>query len=59
MKTIRAASMWNNHTVMEYEVNGKDFSVTGDFYYNKKKARFEHVHVGPRGGQYLIIWLWR
>lgn len=54
MKTIKADAYWA-HT-LEYAVNGKDYSVTGDFYYNKKKKRLEHVHIGPRGGEYLIIW---
>lgn len=56
MKTIKADEMWNNHTVMRYEVNGKEFNVTGEFYYNKKKKRFEHTHIGERGGEYLIIY---
>ena len=54
IKTIKADAYWS-HT-LEYTVNGKGYSVTGEFYYNKKKDRLEHVHEGPRGGEYLIVW---
>lgn len=54
MKTIKADSYWSN--TLEYTINGKDYSVTGEFYYNKKKDRIEHIHIGKRGGEYLIIW---
>ena len=54
MKTIKADCYWSN--TLEYTINGKAYSVTGEFYYNKKKDRIEHIHEGPRGGQYLIVW---
>lgn len=25
-------------------------------YYNKKKQRYEHEHIGKRGGKTLIFW---
>lgn len=54
MKTIKADCYWSN--TLEYTINGKEYSVTGEFYYNKKKDRIEHIHEGPRGGEYLIVW---
>lgn len=56
MKTIKANFMENHFTWLNYEVNGKDFNVNGDFFYNDKKKRFEHVHIGPRGGEYLVVY---
>ena len=40
---------------IEYTIGKKRYEVQGEFYYNKKKERLEHLHEGPRGGQYLII----
>lgn len=54
IKTIKADTYWA-HT-LEYTINGKEYSVTGEFDYNKEKDRIEHIHIGPRGGEYLIIW---
>ena len=54
MKVIKADAYWS-HT-LEYTIGKKEYSVTGEFYYNKKKDRIEHLHEGPRGGQYLIVW---
>ena len=54
MKTIKADAYWA-HT-LEYTINGKEYSVTGEFDYNKEKDRIEHIHIGPRGGESLIIW---
>lgn len=54
MRTIKADSYWSN--TLEYTINGKVYSVTGEFYYNKKKDRIEHIHEGKRGGEYLIVW---
>ena len=53
-KIIQGTDHWGN--VFEYEINGKQFSIQGELYYNKKKERYEHIHVGPRGGEYLIWW---
>ena len=55
MKTIKAIEMSGNNSCMIYEVNGVEYNVTGEFYYNKKKRRYEHTHIGKRGGEYLII----
>ena len=41
---------------MSYTIGNKEYEVSGEFYYNKAKDRIEHVHEGPKGGQYLIIW---
>lgn len=54
MKVIKADCYWSN--TLEYTINGKAHSVTGEFYYNKKKDRIEHIHEGKRGGEYLIVW---
>lgn len=40
----------------EYEVNGKEYWVQGELYYNKKKERYEYIHEGSRGGEVLIFW---
>lgn len=40
---------------MEYEVNGKQYWVQGEHYYNRRKERYEHTHYDPRGGEYLIV----
>ena len=53
-KIIQGTDHWGN--VFEYEINGKQFSIQGELYYNKKRERYEHIHVGPRGGEYLIWW---
>jgi|GEM_PF-1553287 len=53
-KIIEGTDHWGN--VFEYEINGKQYSIQGELYYNKKKERYEHIHVGPRGGEYLIWW---
>lgn len=42
--------------VVSYEVNGKKYWVQGELYWNKKRNRLEHTHIGPRGGEYLIYW---
>ena len=39
---------------MVYTVYGKEYTVSGEFEYNRAKGRYEHVHVGPRGGETLI-----
>lgn len=53
-KIIEGTDHWGN--IFEYEINGKQYSIQGELYYNKKKERYEHIHVGPRGGEYLIWW---
>lgn len=40
----------------EYEVNGASFWVQGELAYNRNKKRYEHEHIGVRGGKYLIVW---
>lgn len=56
MKTIKADDMYNKHRVMEFTICGYQNSCTGEFYYNKKKKRYEHIASGPRGGRYLVVW---
>ena len=41
---------------MAYTVNGKTYEVFGEFYYNEAKRRYEHTHIGKRGGETLITW---
>ena len=53
-KIIQGTDHWGN--VFEYEINGKQYSIQGELYYNKERERYEHIHVGPRGGEYLIWW---
>lgn len=55
MKTVRATEMSSDKRCMIYDVNGVEYNVTGEFYYNVKKSRYEHIHVGKRGGEYLVI----
>ena len=55
MKTKRGKS-YNKTDYFEYEVNGKEYWVQGELYYNKKKERYEHIHEGSRGGEVLIFW---
>ncbi len=40
---------------LEYTIGKKRHSVDGEFHYNQKKDRMEHIHLGPKGGQYLVI----
>ena len=54
MKVIKADAYWSN--TLEDTIGKNEYSVTGEFYYNKKKDRIEHIHEGKRGGEYLIIW---
>lgn len=54
MKTKKGVSRNGNY--FTYEVNGKEYWVQGELYYNKDKSRFEHVHIGVRGGETLIFW---
>lgn len=55
MKTIKANYESSSHFV-SYEVNGEYFEGWGEFFFNKKKNRYEHEHIGKRGGKYLIVW---
>ena len=55
MRTIKAESDSRSDFVV-YRVNGKEYEVWGEFYFNKKKNRYEHTHIGKRGGEYLIVW---
>ena len=58
MKTIKADEFTGSSQsgTMSYTIGKKEYEVSGEFDYNRKKDRIEHVHIGPRGGQYLIIW---
>ena len=55
MKTIKADNE-SNRNFVSYEINGEYFEVWGEFSFNKKKNRWEHEHIGKRGGKYLIVW---
>lgn len=55
MRTIKAMSD-SNRNYCAYEINGKEYEVYGEFSFNKKKNRYEHIHIGKRGGEYLIVW---
>ena len=57
MRTKRADSFEKDFGMsytMVYTVYGKEYTVSGEFEYNRAKGRYEHVHVGPRGGETLI-----
>ena len=53
-KVIRGISKVGNY--FDYEVNGKEYWAQGELYFNKDKNRYEHTHIGKRGGTYLIVW---
>lgn len=55
MKTKRGNS-YNKAMYFDYYVNGKYYWVQGEMYYNKKRKRYEHEHIGARGGRTLIFW---
>lgn len=55
MRAKRGIS-YNSMSYFDYEVNGKYYWVQGELYYNNKKNRYEHVHIGARGGETLIFW---
>lgn len=56
MKTIKGTTLDTQTNYFEYEVGGASFWVQGELAYNEKKKRFEHEHIGVRGGVYLIYW---
>lgn len=58
MKTIKADEFTGNSQsgTMSYTIGKKEYEVSGEFYYSRSKNRIEHVHIGPRGGEYLIVW---
>lgn len=57
---IKKADSFEKHNhqgdCMTYTINGKTYEVYGEFYYNKEKCRYEHTHIGKRGGEMLITW---
>lgn len=55
MKTKRGKD-YNKEDYFTYEINGKEYWVQGELYYNKKNKRYEHTHIGPKGGETLIYW---
>lgn len=57
MKRIKANSVnkCNSGYYIEYEVNGKEFWAQGEFYYDKKRGIYTHIHEGVRGGNYEIV----
>jgi hypothetical protein len=38
-----------------YQVRGQIYFAI-ETTYNEKKKRTEAIHVGPRGGKYLVVW---
>lgn len=58
MKIIKANYFSGNcyYGTLSYTIGKQDYDVCGEFYYNSKKDRYEHVHFGRRGGVYLIVW---
>lgn len=55
MKTKRG-NTYNRQAYFDYEINGKEHNIQGELYYNKKKERYEHTHIGARGGETLVFW---
>ena len=55
MKTIKADKE-STRNFVSYEINGEYYEAWGEFFFNKKKNRWEHEHIGKRGGKYLIVW---
>lgn len=55
MKRIKAdfSEHLSNGIYVSYTVNGKEFFAQGEFYYDGK--HYHHTHIGPRGGEYDII----
>jgi len=56
MTTIKGTTADTRSGYFEYEVNGASFWVQGELAYNGNKQRYEHEHIGVRGGKYLIYW---
>lgn len=54
IKTIRGTYRQGDY--FEYRVGNKEYWVQGEVSYNRAKERYEHLHEGARGGQYLIVW---
>ena len=53
MRTIKADEMITGYnSTLHYTINGKSYSVSGEFYYNRIRKRFEHIHAGKRNGMY-------
>ena len=55
IRTKRGNS-YNKEYYFTYEINKIEYWVQGDLYYNIKKSRYEHIHVGKKGGETLIFW---
>lgn len=53
-RTIRGT--YHRGDYFEYQIGNKEYWVQGELSYNRAKERYEHVHEGARGGQYLIVW---
>jgi hypothetical protein len=56
MKTIKGYSKDTKTNFFDYYFKKKMFWVQGELLYNEKKKRYEHIHIGKRGGEYLIVW---
>lgn len=53
-RTIKGT--YRNRDYFEYRIGNNEYWIQGELYYNRKKERYEHIHEGPRGGEYLIVW---
>lgn len=56
MRTKRGTGYNPRTQHFTYEINGKEYWVQGENYYNCEKKRYEHIHIGSRGGETLIFW---
>lgn len=55
-KTIKGDYYNPQLEYFEYSFKGQFIWVQGELAFNKEKNRYEHVHLGRRGGRYLIYW---
>lgn len=59
MKEIRATEFgfsFGTSYSMVYEIEGQEFNVSGEFFYNREKSRYEHIHICPDCSEILIFW---
>lgn len=43
---------------MQYTIDGKVYTISGEFYYNKRKQRFEHEHWFDDEGEKTLTIYW-
>lgn len=56
MKIIKGESFNTRTMYFDYTFKGQYYWVQGELAYNEKRKRYEHIHIGERGGEYLIVW---